>query len=454
MHRELAQKVRCSTLHAKAAYEKVGVDKRIYYSIPTKSLLSCTMNKKALAPLLLTLFLDMAAFGLLIPLVGLYGRHYNASGTTLALLSSTYSLCQFFAAPMWGWMSDRFGRRPILLTTIAGNILGFLLFGMADSLTLLFISRVVSGIFGGNIAVAQAYIADNTPADKRAQGMGLAGAVIGLGFVAGPPLGGISAYTLGMSAPGYIAAALALINFVLAYRWLVEPESHTARRLGGVAGLVTGIKSLPTASLSLRTLLLVLFASTFSFCLMEHSFSLFLQHVLTISTDEAAYNTGLVLMWIGAVGVIVQGGLMRTLTKRFSEWQLLKVGIVILSLSMLVFPLAHTLPQSLIAFYVAGFGIAVGGGLANPTLQSLISKQAPDGSQGLLLGFSQGLASLARLGGPFTGIYLFSLFAPAPFFLSALIYGGLFAALNTYGRKDCADNAEHAENPEVVAAEL
>jgi MFS transporter, DHA1 family, tetracycline resistance protein len=403
------------------------------------------MNKKALAPLLLTLFLDMAAFGILIPLVGLYGRHYNASGSTLAMLSSTYSFCQFFAAPLWGWLSDRFGRRQILLVTIAGNILGFLIFGMADSLSLLFISRIISGIFGGNIAVAQAYIADNTPPEKRTQGMGLAGAVIGLGFVAGPPLGGISAYKLGMSAPGYIAAFLAIINFVLAYRWLVEPEKQAARRLGGIAGLLAGIKSLPSAPQVMRNLFAIMFISTFSFCVMEHSFSLYIQHLLKITTDEAALNTGLVLMWIGILGVIIQGGLLRVLTKRLSEWQLLASGVLVLSLAMLVFPLT----QSLMGFYVAGFGIALGGGLANPSLQSLISKQAPDGSQGLLLGFSQGLASLARLAGPFTGIYLFSVLASAPFVVAAALYAGLFVFVKTGQTKEA--QAEEGAEQKVVA---
>ena len=383
----------------------------------------CIMKFRIVAPLLFTIFLDMAAFGLLIPLVALYGKHYEASALSLALLSSTYSIFQFFFAPLWGLLSDRIGRRKVLLLTISGNVGGFLLFGFADSLQLLFVSRSINGIFSGNISVAQAYIADVTPEEKRAAGMGLTGAMIGLGFVAGPPLGGITAFKLGLHAPGYIAAGLAVINLIAAFIYLQEPESHVeARRQPGLAGLRKGFSANIANSTLAQLLLFLLFASTYAFCLMEHSFALYLQSVLQISTREAGYRTGLVLMWIGVLGVIIQGGLIRQLTKRFREESLLAAGVLVLVAAMLVFPFC-TNDSS---FYIAGTLIAIGGGLANPTLQSLISRNCDRENQGLMLGFAQGLSSLARILGPFSGISLFTYMGSLPFLVASGIYAALF----------------------------
>jgi MFS family permease len=152
-----------------------------------------------------TVFLDLVGFGIIIPLVGIYGRHYGATPLELAVLGSIYSVMQFFFSPVWGRLSDRMGRRPILLLSLLGSTLSYFLFAFSNTLGLIILSRALAGIFAANISTAQAYIADVTPHKDRAKGMGLIGAAFGIGFTLGPPLGGISTAKLGMSAPGLIA---------------------------------------------------------------------------------------------------------------------------------------------------------------------------------------------------------------------------------------------------------
>lgn len=380
------------------------------------------LSKKQLLPVLFTVFLDMAAFSFLIPLIGIYGRHYGASGLTLSLLGCTYSVVQFICAPIWGRLSDHFGRRPILLITIAGSVIAFLVFGLADGLMMLFVSRAVSGMFAGNISVAQAYIADRTDRETRAVGMGLIGAMIGLGFVFGPPLGGISAYYLSLHAPGYIAAALSLVNLIFAWYWLTEPEHHTARnRTSGIESVVQGLSE-RKISFSLKNPFIfyctLLFFFTFAFCHMEHPFSLFIQEQFSLPTDEAGYQTGMLLMAIGVIGVIVQGGLIRRLLKVTSEFNLLMAGLIFLAIALLLIPFCTTWS----ALYGTGVLIGTGSALANPCLQSLISKSADESIQGTALGFAQGLSSLARALGPFSGLWLFEINRMLPFVLAAVLY--------------------------------
>ena len=189
-----------------------------------------TKNRSPLVVIFTTVFLDLIGFGMIIPLVGIYGRHFGASTIELAILGSIYSLMQFFFSPLWGKWSDKIGRRPILLMSLLGSTLSYFLFAYAQSLWLLIFSRALAGIFAANISTAQAYIADVTPLKDRAKGMGLIGAAFGIGFTLGPPVGGISAAKIGLMAPGLIAGSLCGLNLILAYFRLKESLPESVRK--------------------------------------------------------------------------------------------------------------------------------------------------------------------------------------------------------------------------------
>src|SRR3984957_9854436 len=181
-----------------------------------------TRKQSPLFIIFTTVLIDLVGFGMVIPLISLYGRHYGASGLQLPILGGIYSLMQFFFAPLWGSLSDRVGRRPILLLSLTGSTLSYLIFGLAPNYTWLLLARAFGGIFAANISAAQAYIADITAPEDRAKGMGLIGAAFGIGFTLGPPLGGIAAAKIGLSAPGLIAGVICGLNLILAYFRLPE----------------------------------------------------------------------------------------------------------------------------------------------------------------------------------------------------------------------------------------
>ena len=376
---------------------------------------------KVLLPVLLTIYLDIAAFGILIPLVGLYGIHYQASALELTLLGGIYSLTQFVFAPIWGALSDRVGRRPILLVTLTGSIISFSLFGLAGSVTVLFLSRACGGIFAGNISVAQAFVADVSDDITRAQGMGLVGAAIGLGFVTGPPLGGIAVASYGLHAPGLIAAGLALFNLMLAIKLLPESKRERSKQPFSLANLAP-INREAFASIQGRPFLLflmmVMFTSTFAFSHMEHGFALLLQHKFSLSTTDAGFHTGMMLMCIGILGVIIQGGLIRRMVNRFGEAPLLWFGLAVTAIGMFAFPLG----PSLSSMYVLGLLFAIGSGFSNPTIYSLISDSADSDQQGLTMGLTQSVGSLARALGPFSGLYAFTVLPILPFMIGGALY--------------------------------
>lgn len=372
--------------------------------------------KKPLAVIFLVLFVDMVAFSMLLPLVGLYGRHYSATGFRLALLGGAFSIMQFLFAPFWGALSDRRGRRSVLLVTISGGTAALFAFGFARSYAVLLAARALSGVFAANISVAQAYVADISTPENRAKGMGMVGAAIGLGFVFGPPIGGISALKLGLEAPGYLAGALSLINLALAYRYVPEPErpvpAPSRQRFSREA------RQLLSDSPALRLYAIVGFLATFGFCQMEQAFALFLQSTFTLETAEAGYTAGLVMMWIGICGAIVQGGLIRRIVPRFGEHRLLVAGAVILAAGMALFPAG----QSMWWFYMVGTLFAIGAGISNPSLFSLISRSVPEDQQGMAMGLTQGFSSLARAIAPLLALSSFGWWHPLPFFIACGSY--------------------------------
>ena len=380
------------------------------------------MKRSPLVVVFTTVFLDLIGFGIIIPLVGIYGRKFGASTLELAILGAIYSLMQFFFSPIWGRLSDRHGRRPILLMSLAGSVLSYFLFAVAHSLWLLILSRALAGIFAANISTAQAYIADVTKPEDRAKGMGLIGAAFGIGFTLGPPIGGISVAKLGLAAPGIIAGTFCLLNLILAYFRLEESLSP---ELQAKAKAIVSKKSVRLAQFetflsvknkpALMLAIVSTFFATFAFSNLEQVFSLFIQSRFAIPTEEAAYKTGMILMWTGILGAIIQGGLIRKLVPKYGEVKLLMIGLFIQGFAMILFSEGSTYTS----FFITAVPLAFGSGLINPTLASLVSKGAAEHEQGAVIGLKEGMSSLARIFGPLSGLLAFGVKETLPFYIGA-----------------------------------
>ena len=378
-------------------------------------------NKTSLTLLFFIVLLDLIGFGIVIPLINIYGLHYGADGVQLAVLASAYSTMQFLFAPFWGALSDKIGRRPVLLFSLFGSVISYTLFGLAQSYYLLLISRALAGVFAGNISAAQAYIADTTDRGSRTAAMGLIGAAFGIGFTLGPPLGGITAKWYGLSFPGFLAAFLSATTLCIAYFKLPESLSEENRQKGKLAyrlPILSHGLSVISGSLNLKVLIAVFFLATFAFSNFEQAFSPFLQESFNFSTDVAGYKAGLILMWLGIVGVVMQVYVIKKLLKFFNEWQLVNAGFMIQVLGFLVVPFFPTYES----YFLFAVLIPIGGGLANPCLTSLLSLNAPSEMQGRVLGLAQGFGSLARIFGPACAIYTFTFMHALPFYIGSVLY--------------------------------
>ena len=373
-----------------------------------------------------TVFMDLVGFGMIIPLVPLFGEQLGASGLTLGLLGASYSIGQFFFAPIWGQVSDRYGRRPILLMSLGGSTLAYLGFAYATSvmsLPLLFLTRFLAGSFAANISTAQAYIADVTPPDKRAAGMGLIGAAFGIGFVVGPALGGISLKHLGMLAPGLVAAAICGANFLIATVRLPESLSldiqmqnrtQSLRRYDPLnADQLRKAFSHPYLGL----LLSMSFLQVVAFGMMEHVFALFFQMRFNYSIGDAAMKTGYALAFVGVIGAIIQGGFIRRMAPKFGERRLLIAGLALFTVSIFAMPYGPTYGS----YFLILLPLSVGRSLIDPSTSALVSKAATANEQGRTFGTFQGLSSLARVVGPFVGLTVFEAHHDLPFQVAGLI---------------------------------
>jgi MFS transporter, DHA1 family, tetracycline resistance protein len=386
-----------------------------------------------LAILFLTVFVDLVGFGIILPLLPFYADRFGASGVVIGVLVLSYSAAQLFLAPVWGRLSDRFGRRPILIVGLVGSAISYLVFAFAGSILALLLSRIMAGVGGANVPVAQAYIADITPPERRAGGMGLIGAAFGLGFIFGPAIGGLLA-PISPAAPGLAAAALCAGNAVVAFFFLPESlsrEEREARRrregVGGTAeGAATGaagasVALLPTTDLravirsrEFTTVLLLTFLFTAAFSTMHPVFPLFASE--RFGLDERA--VGWLFTFLGTVSAIMQGGVVRVLAPRIGEDRLVRLSAVPFVAGLLLIPLAPSVPVLLVALAL----LAMGFGGTLPSLVSLLSRAAPDELQGSSLGIGQSVGALARVAGPLAGGLAWDLFGPSgPFFLGAIL---------------------------------
>lgn len=378
-------------------------------------------RKASLGAIFLTIFLDLVGFGIMLPLLALYAKRFGASGFQVGLLSAAYSIFQLVCAPLWGRLSDRVGRRPVLLGTIAANCVAMLVFGLAQTLPLLFVSRALAGIGGANISTARAYIADVTTDAERARGMGLVGAAFGLGFICGPVLGGVLAHYGGLSAPGLFAAGLAAVNWVLAYFRLPESRGPDARTGQGTHLLDLRAMKVALSHRDILLLILTFLLINLGFTGLEQAFVLHLSERF----EFTARDTGYVFMVLGVVSAVIQGGFIGRLNRRFGERRLLVVGILSLALGMALVPAAFRLPSLLGTVVLVSAGTA----LNNPSLASLISRRATGDVQGGTLGVQDAAGSLARIFGPsLAGLAYDNVSHVAPFYAGAgVVMLALFA---------------------------
>jgi len=360
-----------------------------------------------LVVIFLTVFIDLLGFGIIIPLLPFYAESFGANAFMVGLLSTSYSLMQFMFSPVWGRLSDRIGRRPIILLGLAGSCASYLVLAVASSLAVVFLARIVGGIAGANIPTAQAYIADVTTPENRAKGMGLVGAAFGLGFIFGPAIGGILSH-FGPAAPMWSASALCGANFLAAYFLL--PESRTADTTRKSLGRMEAWRR-AAGDRRLVLLLALYFIVTTAFSGFEATFALFSERRFGFTVASIGY----LFAFIGGTLAIVQGLLVGRVVKRIGEARLIPVAIGVIGLGLGLVPFAWTLPALLVAVGT----LAVGMGFNGPSLSAMVSRLTHADDQGGMLGLASSLASLGRVVGPAWGGFLFDAWGMSSPYLSA-----------------------------------
>ncbi len=367
--------------------------------------------------LCLIVFIDMVGFGVIIPSQPFWTKSFGATAFEVALVMSVYAGCQFvFAFPL-GWLSDRVGRKPILLLSLCGSVVSFTLVGLADSLLMIVLARALGGVMSANIAVAYAYAADVTTGEERAKAMGLLGASIGAGFVLGPFIGGVVAGP-DPANPGQIAffigAGISALALVAAIPMLKEPESHrSSAETGGFRARLRGFG----LALSIPIVLIPIAVAGMAGLAMA---GLEATYALWVNAEHGwgARETGLFFGYIGVLLVIVQGGLVGPVTRAIGERGMLYLGLAFVTAGMAVVAVSDTIAL----VFVNGALIAFGYGFVDPAVSSLISRNTPAGRQGAVMGVLQSVGSLARIVGPAAaGLLFYKLGHNAPYVAGAIV---------------------------------
>jgi DHA1 family tetracycline resistance protein-like MFS transporter len=376
-------------------------------------------NRSALWLMALTILVDFTGFGLIIPLLPFWAQHLGANVVGITLTSAAYALAQFLFTPILGALSDRYGRKPIIVGSLLIEVASLIFTALAGTLPILLIARFVGGLGASNIGSAQAVVADVTSPQDRAKGMGMIGAAIGLGFVLGPALGGALS-PLGPTVPFWVAAGVAVINVVLVLILLPETKKRrSGAREGEHAGIMLLFAGWKTAKRSpaILNLVLVNLLFTIAFTGMENIFALFGQHYF----NWGALQIGYVFTYVGVIIVIMQGGLVRTLVKRFSEQRVLLGGLVILAAGLLLLAFSRSVGLVLVTLAL----ISIGDGAVTPMASTLLSFASEKETQGEILGLAQGVGGLGRIIGPLLAGAIYQAGGPGSPFLA----GGILVVL-------------------------
>ena len=380
-------------------------------------------NKRLLFSIFLVVFIDLLGFSIILPLLPYFAKDFNASDFQIGLLAASYAAAQLVGAPILGRLSDRYGRRPVLLISIAGNAAGYILLALAQTLPMLFAARILAGITAANISVAQAYISDITDAKNRGRGLGLLGAAFGLGFIIGPALGGALS-TFGYAVPSYVSAVLGAINFVLVILWL--PESLTVERRAELlkqkrlalspVGLWEALRR-PLVGPLLHTR----FFFGLAFSLFQTIFALYALYRFNLGAQQ----TGYVLAYVGVLSVLVQGFVIGRLTERYSDSLLILSATALMAAALLGWALA----PNILALLIVLAPISLSGGVLNTVVHSANSKNAPPYEIGGMLGLSSSIESLTRVISPSLGGLLLE-WADAQYGVQiGTAFPGIFAAV-------------------------
>jgi DHA1 family tetracycline resistance protein-like MFS transporter len=367
------------------------------------------MKRSPLLIIFTTVFIDLVGFGIVIPVLPFYvegaGSRFHATPRMVGLLIASYSIMQLIFSPILGRLSDKYGRRPVLLYSVMGTVISFLILGFAWTMWILFLGRILDGISGGNISTAQAYIADVTTPENRAKGMGLVGAAFGLGFIFGPFLGGVLS-RWGAAVPFFFAAGLSFCNAILIYFTLPETVTDEMKKREEHTGLhwtqrwIELFASIRNERLGL--ILLIYFLLIVAFSIMTTDFALYTQ--LRFNYD--AVHNGNIFAFIGVIAVIMQGLLFGRLARWFGEAWLVVIGTMLLAGSLFALPYVGPAYGGVVALLGISGVLAIGNSLAAPALTTLSSKSAGTGGQGATLGVAQSAASAARAVGPLLAAWL------------------------------------------------
>lgn len=372
------------------------------------------MKDRRLWVIFLIIFINMLGFGIILPLLPYYVESFGAGAVTIGLIAATYSLFQLLAAPILGELSDKFGRRPILLFSIGGTAISFLILGMAKSIPILFLARIVDGASGGNISTAQAYIADITTKSNRTSGMGVMMAGMSLGMIVGPAVGGLLSQ-FGYAVPAYAAGIVAAVATILTYFFL--PESlisinKVIKKRKNIFNLKDFKDALTHPYIGL--FLTISFMTMFAFSLMQGTFALFTEHSLHLSIQTNGY----IFAYLGFIGILMQIFFLKKLLHLIPENRLIVIALVGLAVSMGMIAFS----ESLLVLFVAVTILAFSNSISSPVIAGLISKKTPDTEQGNVAGMSQSVNGMARLTGPILGTTAYGLIGmKAPYLMAVAV---------------------------------
>ena len=338
----------------------------------------------------LTIFVNLVGFGIIIPLLPFYAQTFGASPLTIGLLFAIFSLCQLVAAPALGDLSDRYGRRPVLVFSLAGTVVSFVMLAMAHSVAMLFLARIVDGLSGGNISTARAYVADITAPQDRARAYGLIGAAFGLGFIFGPALSGVLA-RISYTAPIWAAAGITVVATVMAWAWLPETVHRTQAGTGNPFRYLPDLLQRPLV----RRILVIDFVYWTSFAIFQTTFALFAARRFGFDAPK----TGYVFAAFGVLGAVIQGGFIRPIVRRLGDKQTFVLGLACGAGGLLTCAMVHSVPLFMLTLVPLAFGI----GFGHPTMASLVSLVAEGDEQGRVQGAAGAVESLGRTIGPVWG---------------------------------------------------
>ena len=359
------------------------------------------MRKSPLIPIFLIVSVDVLGLTIILPLLPFYAEHFGASPAVVGLLVSSYAFCQLIAGPLLGRISDRVGRRPLLLVSQMGTFIGFLILAYANALWMVFLSRIIDGLTAGNLSLAQAYISDVTKPEERAKSFALIGIAFGMGFLIGPGISGFLAQ-FSFQYPIFVAAALSFTSILCTYFLLPSSKPEHAEEAAGRRLTIFDWRNYLRyfREPALAHLLWQFFAFAFAFSTFMSGFALFAERRFTWNGHKfGPREVGYVYAYVGFLGIVLQGGLIGRLVKKMGEEALIRAGFLIGAIGMAALAFTYGIPLLLVVSALASIGL----GVLRPAITSLITQKAPSSEQGTVLGLNQSLNSISQIVAPFLG---------------------------------------------------